>query len=60
MISPAAVISLRDDIVHFCTMISKLRLGYGIFKYSATACIARIHQASTRAELRFEFLSVLF
>ncbi len=32
MISPAAMISLRVDIVQFCTMISKLRLGCGIFK----------------------------
>ena len=34
MISPEAMISLRDEIVRFCTMISKLRLGCGIFEYS--------------------------
>ena len=34
MISPKAMISLRDEIVRFCTMISKLRLGCGIFEYS--------------------------
>ena len=36
-----AMISLRDEIVRFCTMISKLRLGYGIFKYAACHCKAR-------------------
>ena len=32
------MISLCDDIVQFCTMISKLRLGYGIFEFSHTQC----------------------
>ena len=34
MISPEAMISLRDEIVRFCTMISKVRLGCGIFESS--------------------------
>ena len=34
MISPMAMISLCDEIVRFCTMISKLCLGCGIFEYS--------------------------
>ena len=34
MISPMAMISRCDDIVHFGTMISKLRLGYGYFNLS--------------------------
>lgn len=32
------MLSLCDDIVQFCTMISKLCLGYGIIEFSRTQC----------------------
>ena len=38
MISPMTVISLCDENVLFCTMISKLCLGYGIFEVNLSAC----------------------
>ena len=51
------MISLRDEIVRFCTMISKLRLGYGIFKYSATASQTQFHLRNAQISLPVRAIS---
>ena len=54
------MISLRDEIVRFCTMISKLRLGYGIFKYSATASQTQFHLRNAQISLSARTISRTF